>query len=266
MGILQLPVVLPAQVGFKPATKKMVTTDSLATITAAGYLNSYDLQSNPISPTDVLQVIYLYNQQTNSGIYSEFTVSINNGVITLTQFVNTGNVLLPVTSGDFPVFNGTTGQIKDSNSSPTSAGKPFVVVTAGGWTVGHIPQYLDTNGTLGLGLPTSQSSGASFVVSSAGAITPGHILKAGDANGTVADGGMTLIKTVNLPNAGDAGNPVTTIVDLTVATTSLVLVSLVNATTAPTAILQIKPGTGQFVITFAADPGADSTISYLVIN
>ena len=83
MGIIQLPLGLPAQVGIVPAHKNMLTTDNLNTITTAGYLNQYNLEGNPILPTDTIDVIYSYNAQTNSGVYGLFIPSISNGVITL---------------------------------------------------------------------------------------------------------------------------------------------------------------------------------------
>lgn len=149
MGILQLPTQIPAMVGVQPANKFMITSDSLATITAAGYLNAVDLQSNPIAASDVLQILYSYNQQTNSGTYGIFTVSISNGSITLVQWANPGDVLLPVVSGDFANFNGTTGQIKDAGYSPSNAAKTKVVMANAATVANHIMVSTDTAGTSG---------------------------------------------------------------------------------------------------------------------
>ncbi len=114
MGILQLPIPQPLQTGIAPQVKPMVTTDNLATVTAAGYMNSVNLEGYPLANTDILNVIYSYNAQTNSGTFAQFSVNIVNGVISLTQLVSLGNVLLPVVAGDIAIFNGTTGQIVDS--------------------------------------------------------------------------------------------------------------------------------------------------------
>jgi hypothetical protein len=92
--IYQLPIQQPAMVGVFPNQKFAVFGDNLATITAAGYLNSVNLESNPISATDVLQVLYSYNNVTKSGSFGIFTVSISNsGVITLVEWSNPGDVL-----------------------------------------------------------------------------------------------------------------------------------------------------------------------------
>jgi len=204
MGILQPAQVLPGQVGVIGAIKYMVTTDSLATVTTAGYLNNLDLAVYPITASDVLGVTYNYNLQTNSGTFALMTVSIANGVITLAQEVNPGNVLLPVVSGDFAIFNGTTGQIKDSSQAASNAASPFVVTSPGSLTIGNFPKLADAKGTLANGLPPS-ASGNSFVPVSPGSMTTGHLLSAGDANGTLADSGIVAtsvaISSITSPDA-----------------------------------------------------------------
>ena len=72
MSIVQLPTILPSQVGILPQVKRMVSTDTASTITASGYLNNIDLQSNPISSSDILEVLYNYNVNTNQGITGYF--------------------------------------------------------------------------------------------------------------------------------------------------------------------------------------------------
>lgn len=148
MSILQLPTLLAAQNGVFPQKKRMVSTDSLATITTAGYLNSVDLQSNPIQTTDIIEAFYSFVQNTNSGTYGEFAVTISNGVITLVPVAGSGDVILPVVSGDYAVFSGTSGAIADSGQAPTSSDTLFVVNTDGGVITGNIPSFTDTNGTL----------------------------------------------------------------------------------------------------------------------
>jgi hypothetical protein len=115
MGIISLITDLPGQIGDKPRRPKLRTTDSLSTITTAGYLNPSNLQGQVVYSTDVFDVWYGYSSELSPGTYSAFTVTMSNGVITLVQEVDPGNVLLPVVNGDVAIFNGTSGQIKDSN-------------------------------------------------------------------------------------------------------------------------------------------------------
>lgn len=190
MGIVQSPAVLPGQVGVIGAIKYMVTTDSLATITAAGYLNQIDLAVNPIFSSDVLGITYLYNLNTNKGTFAFFTVSISNGVITLAPTVSTGDVLLPVVSGDIAVFNGTTGQIKDSAvafSNLTDTVSPLFHGTA---TAGDFVTVNNANKTIQDSGAAPSAASQPFVVMSPGGLTTNHIAQIADANGTIKDGGV----------------------------------------------------------------------------
>ncbi len=83
MGILQLPYPYVGQSGLIPDMRPLATTANLAAITTAGYLNSVNLEGFPLANNSILEVLYSYNQQTNSGTFGIFSVSIVNGVITL---------------------------------------------------------------------------------------------------------------------------------------------------------------------------------------
>jgi hypothetical protein len=204
LGILQPPQVLPGQVGVLGAIKYMVTTDSISTVTTAGYLNNLDLAVFPILPSDVLGITYSFNTQTNSGTFTFGNVSLSNGTITITEMVSPGNVLLPVVSGDIAIFNGTTGQIKDSSQSASNASNPYLVSSPGSLTIGNFPTLADAKGTLAGGLPPTAAS-QSYVVVSPGSLTAGHLLETSDANGTLEDTGIAAntvaISTITSPDA-----------------------------------------------------------------
>lgn len=85
MGIFQLPIPIPAMVGVLPNLKFMVSTDNLATVTTAGYLNSSIVDAaNPVSNTDVIMMLYNYNIQTTLGTYGIFQPIISNATGTIT--------------------------------------------------------------------------------------------------------------------------------------------------------------------------------------
>jgi hypothetical protein len=73
------------QVGdtIEPRRVTMVTTDNLATITTAGYLNNQNALGNPLSPTDIIETIYNYNPQTKTGTLGFFQVLQSLGSFTL---------------------------------------------------------------------------------------------------------------------------------------------------------------------------------------
>lgn len=129
MGILSITTDTAGQINVNPRRVKIITTDNLATITTAGYLNRIALQGYTILPTDFLDIDYSFNAATNSGTLETFVASFSNGVITLSQWNNPGDILLPVVSGNLAVFNGTAGQLKDSgiaaaNTMPSIIASP----------------------------------------------------------------------------------------------------------------------------------------------
>lgn len=117
MGIISITTEFAGQVGVKPRHVRIVTTDDYATITAAGYLNSFNLMSNVIYPTDTIDVAY-------SDGHGLFTPSISGGVITLEPMIN-------------------------SNIVPSNPALAYEVTSAGGVTVNNLPKFVDVNGSIG---------------------------------------------------------------------------------------------------------------------
>lgn len=115
MGVLQFPTPIPATVGSLPSLKFMVTTDGLGLLTTPGYLNPSNIDSgNPMVATDIVMALYSFNQQSKTGTFGLFTVSVAiSGVITLSIFEFPG-VLLPVVPGDLAQFVDANGKIGDS--------------------------------------------------------------------------------------------------------------------------------------------------------
>lgn len=270
MGILQAPQVLPGQVGVIGAIKYMVTNDSLATVITAGYLNNIDLAVNPVAASDVLGITYLYNLQTQNGTFGFFTVAIVNGVITLSQYVSSGDVLLPVVSGHFAIFNGTSGQIKDSGQAASSLVNPFIVTSPGTLTTNHIAQIADANGSikdggvLGTAAAKAASNNAlSTLASTAGSgFTAGHIVTAADAAGTIQDSGVAatavqLSANILANSSAWAGGGTSHGFTITGLTTSSIVIPAIQAQTTGTVYIESYTVTANtLTVTFSADPGA----------
>lgn len=91
------------QIGFVPRRMKMVTTDNLATILTPGYMHAGNSQGFVVNPTDIFDVVYSYNTKTGLGTIDVFYVSINNGVITLSPAVFSGNLFSPIVTPDVNV-------------------------------------------------------------------------------------------------------------------------------------------------------------------
>lgn len=226
MGIISLTPDVAGQTGnliggVAPRRVAMVTTDSLATITTAGYLNNVQREmATAFYPTDVFKVWYNYVSSSSPGTYDEFTLSFSNGVITMVQEVSAGNVLLPVVSGHFANFNGTTGQIKDSGFLPSNAAKTRVVMANGATISGHIAVYSDTTGTIsedvspainGGSIQAGLSGTAGNLIAYPAAATSGRMViapvtnSAGDFSTTISNASSVgQSQVISIPDSGAA--------------------------------------------------------------
>ena len=281
MAIISFNVNVTGLVGsaVNPRRCTMVTTDNLAAVTAAGYLNNQNNLGNPILPTDVFDVIYNFNQATQSGTFGIFQVSFSSATgYTLVLWGNPGDVLLPVVSGDFAVFNGTTGQIKDAGYSATNAAKTKVVMLNAAPTINHLAIFTAADGTIGDGgvagtaaAKAASNNALSTLASTAGSgFTAGHVVSAADAAGTIQDSGFvaaniqdkTNIKANRTANIGGGGaGPISVVV--AGVTAASIITGSIQASSNPVDIQKITATATGFDILFSGDPGATCTVNYV---
>lgn len=236
MGIIQYPTPIPVTVGSIPNLKFMTTTDSLATVTTAGYLNSANLDAaNPISTTDIIMCLYSFTQQTRLGTLGIFTVTISgaSGSITLTNWANPGDVLLPVVANHLAQFNGTTGQISDAG----------IVATA-------VMQTTAVN--------TMSGSGQIILVKANGTEA---------ANAVTASGNAGVITTSSLTTAG-AGNYAITWTNTKITATSVITLTIQGGTNSATRNITFTcvPGAGSATLTIYNNTAATSLNGTLLLG
>lgn len=281
MGIIAINVNTTGLVGesIQPRRCTMISTDSLAAITTAGYLNNQNYSGNSLLPTDIFEVLYAFNQATQTGTFGIFqlTYSASTG-FTLNLWENPGNVLLPVVSGDFAVFNGTSGQIKDAGYSATNAAKTKVVMLNAAPTINHVAIFTAADGTIGDGgvLGTAAAKAASnaalsTVASTAGSgFTAGHLVTAADAAGSLSDSGIVAsslqvaanIKADRTANIGGGGaGPISVVV--AGVTAASIITGSIQASSNPVDVQKITATATGFDILFSADPGATCTVNYV---
>lgn len=297
MGLLNVNTESPGLVNVSPRIVRIRTTDTYATITAANYLNQTNNTTYSIKGTDILFVSY--GPELTGTSFAIFTPSISNGSVTLIPWVNSSDVLLPVVSGDFAVFNGTNGQIKDAGYLPSNAAKTRVVMANGATVVNHIAAYTDVTGTVGVDPATAINAGniqaglsgtAGTLISFPGTAANGSLIVAGvNAGGafntTISNGTMGQSTVYTLGDIGAAtggipvatsairvksvaqaavagGNAAQTITDTFCTTGSMVTASW-NDTTNAVTIQKVAAGNGSFVVTSSADPGA-SHLNYII--
>lgn len=299
--IYQLPIQVPGMVGVLPSQKFMVVGDNLATVTAAGYLNQVALESNPVSNTDILQVIYSYNLQTTAGTYGVFTVSINGtGVITLAQATLTGDVTLPTLLNNIVVATNTTGGLGNLTGTAVNAGS---LQAGSSGVAGALISYPSTaskgdlqivavantgntvttlsNAAMGqasvISIPDPGAATANLLLNTGAnpmiagsSITMAKVNGAESGNAVTASGVAGVITTSALTTAG-AGSYAITWTNTAITTTSVVLLTIAGGTnTTENITLKVVPGAGTATLTIynnTASTALNGTIliSYLVM-
>ncbi len=187
------------------------TTDTYATIIGAGYLNTVEGHDQLLS-TDIINASF-------SGGSGFFTVSIaSDKTITIAAQESPGNVTLPVVSGHFTVFSGTTGLIADLGYLPSNAAKTTVVMANAATVANHLMVSTDTAGTVGNKTGTAINDGslqagrdtvAGTLISFPSTTATGSLIVAGVSNSgafntTISNAAMGQSSVVSIPDPGAA--------------------------------------------------------------
>lgn len=190
MAILSFQIIeSPGLVGLYPRRGKILSTNTYAEVTAAGYLNGVNTQGETVKPNDIFDVVYNYISANSPGTYVQLIASVAAGVITLNA--TAGDVILPVVSGDFAVFSGTSGAIADSGLLPSATGQVYVATTPGSLTTGQLAEFKDTHGTLeNSGLLASNA----MSVAAVNTMAAGSNIILDKALGTIVSNAVTLNK------------------------------------------------------------------------
>jgi len=183
MGILQPPTQLAGTPGVQPNFKYMTTTDSYATITAAGYLNQPSLEVTPVSQGDVIQCLYAVSIPSGSSTYGVFTVSIaaGTGIITLVPWGGDSGVVLPTIANHIAVYTNTIGTIGEDAATAINGGN----IQAGlSGTAGYVASFPGT--------------------ASKGSLRMTAVANTGNTVTTISNDAMGQASTVNIPDPGNA--------------------------------------------------------------
>lgn len=212
MGIQSIFTDTAGQVGVNPRRVKVITTDNLATVSAAGYLNSEVLSTYSISPTDIFDIIYSYVIATNSGTYGEFLPSFSAGIVTLTQASSSG-VTLPTIANHLAVFTNTAGLLGEDVATAINGGNIQAGLSGTAGTVASFPATASkgslvlaavantgntvttiSNVAMGqasvISIPDPAAATADFVIAPA-ALVSGNLISASGTAGLVQDTGIT---------------------------------------------------------------------------
>lgn len=281
MGILQGPTELPAQVGIAPNLRMLVSSDPLNVIMSPGYLNAeIPPASINISNQNIIFCLYSYTRNSLEPNFAILTPTIVNGVITLDKWNDGNDVLLPTVISDFANFSNTTGQIADKGFSATDPTKTKVVMLNAAPTSGNVAVFTSANGTIGGGgalgtaaFKTASNNSDTTVVSITGLTGNGNLPQFVDGSGTIGDTNTPVstlqIKTFIKANssgvlASPGAGPIT--VSVPGCNAGSIVTVTVNSSTNPVYPISILPGSGQFQVTFNADPGSSLDFFYIILT
>lgn len=293
MGILYINTEEPGQIQFPNVrTVKIISSDNLATVTTAGYLNPASLQGYVIYNTDIINMWYgavgqIGQAITSAGTFGQFTATIANGVITLVEEVNIGNVLLPVVANHIAIFNGTTGQITGNLSPainggniqaglsgtagtlasfPATSAKGSLVIAAVANTGNTITTI--SNDAMGqasvMNIPDPGNAIGQFLVgATATPLVSGNLIKASGTAGLVVDAAFALHAGTTASYAGGGTSNAFTTTNMTA---SSIVTAVILTSTNSVSITKAVPGTNTLTVTFSADPGAATTVSWISVT
>lgn len=128
--------------GFAPRIVRIVTDSTLAQVTAAGWYKNVD--PNKLVPSDKVEIYYSSGSSLAANGF--FDVAIAAGVVTLS--VAESNIILPVVSGHFANFSGTSGALADLGFLPSDATKTRVVMAGSAVVAARFAKFVDTTGTV----------------------------------------------------------------------------------------------------------------------
>lgn len=292
MGILQITTDLSGQTGIVPRLLHMLTTDTISTITTAGYLNANAAGLGyAFAPSDVMIAAYSDgNGGTDTGLFSlsfgaagAITLETDSSTIVLptitnhiATYINTSGGLsedpaTAISGGNIQAgLSGTAGSL---SSFPATQSKGHLAVTA----VANTGNTVTTISNVAMGqasvvsIPDPANAVGRFLIgATATPFTTGHLIASSGTGGLTVDSGVpttsvqlkTNIKAAQTANIGGSGAGPLNVTVAGLTSSSVVVGTLISSSNA-VEVQTIAPGSGSFDVTFTGDPGASAIMSYV---
>lgn len=284
---------------YEPYIVRITATNTLAQVAAADYITEQTANIEALNKGEWEWLVGdLVAVAASDG--SQFFRFDGDDFTTLIQLPGgNGEVTLPVVSGDFVMFDGTLGALKDLGFSASDATKTKVVMAGSAVQVGYAAKFIDTAGTIDDTAGTMLNAGsiqaglsgtAGTLISFPGTAANGSLILAavnagGAFNTTISNGTMGQSTVYTLPDIGAAtggivvstaavrmksvaaaaaagGAAAQSFTDAFCTSGSVVIGNWVSQTNAGE-VVKIVPGNGSFVVTSTADIGV-GTFSYII--
>jgi hypothetical protein len=205
-----------------PQIVNMEVDVSLATVAATGWLAlpsviaAIELLNSGLWVWQPSDMVLVYSSLDNNESF--FKVNLTTNSLVLYSTAGNGAVTLPVVSGDFTVFDGTLGALKDLGFSASDPTKTKVVMAGSATQVNYIAHFVDTAGTVDDTAANIQNDGniqagksgvAGNLISFPGTAANGSLiisaLNAGGAfNTTIRNSVMGQSSVISIPDPGAA--------------------------------------------------------------
>jgi len=234
--IYQLPTPLTGSSGVLPNQKYMVVGDNLSAVTTAGYLNSVNLESFPVFTTDIINMLYSFNPNTQVGTFEQFSVAISNGVITLSALSNAGQVTLPTIANHIATYTNTAGHLSEDPATAISGGN----IQAGlSGTAGYVASFPGTASKGSLHLTAVANTGDTVTTISNAAMGQASVISIPDPAGATANFAVAPAALVNnnlIKASGTAG----LVADAGIAASAVMQTTAVNTMSGSGQIILVK--------------------------
>lgn len=183
MTILQMATDFAGQVGYVPRRVKIQSTDSYATVTAAGYINGA-INGVTIAPTDIIDMIYNFNTSTGIGSYAELLPSFSNGILTLSA--GNGTTTLPTIANHLAVFSDTVGGLTEDVATAINGGNIQAGLSGAAGTLASFP---GTAASGKLVVAAVNNSGGNFntTISNAASVGQSQVLSVPDGGAAASN-------------------------------------------------------------------------------
>lgn len=262
MTVLQMNRISVGQVGVKPGSIKMLSSENLVTITTAGFLNGAGLQIQPslqIAPSDIIECLYNYDVISDSGDLAYLQPSITNGVITLVSLNNPS--ILTLADGD--IFVGNSSNVATAvtmSGDATLANDGAITIANDAITTAKIDDGAVTEAKIDDAAVTEDKIDDDAVTTDK--ILDGSVTLAKLDTAIASDAVVKFAKQVT--TVGGAAAEAFTVTGA--AATDLAFVQVVDNGTANVTVLQAAVTTNTLTVTFSGNPGNDCIINYQLLR
>lgn len=285
MPILNIVPVQIGAVGVKPNIACIATNDTLATVLTTGYLNHAQQNGASLSESTMCLVTTKTSPSAAATQVGWLEVSHVGANWSLVQSGAPGSVTLPTIANHIATFTNTAGQLSEDPATAISGGN----IQAGlSGTAGYLVSFPGTaskgsfrvSATANTGdtlvtvtnaahgqasiysIPDVGAATGQFLVKTA-ALVSGNVVVASGTAGKVVDGGFAVKANTTASYAGGGTSNAFTATGLT---TSSIVTAVILTSTNAVAIAKAVPTANTLTITFTADPGAATTVSWHAIT